>query len=188
MMKGLMGLLGGGGWIYAAVFGVGATVGGWGGAMWANAQFRELAERVVDGRGRMAGAIITLVQNGGRREMNMLWNQQAERAACASTIETFQDWDVMSAAEKQAARTRAERLQDELATRSTQYDQLKASYEKADATVTDWLNTRLPDDLCIVRYGADACRADPIAAAGFPAAERHPEPLAEPSGRERPAD
>lgn len=115
-----------------------------------------------------AKVLVSVVQNAGRREMNYLWNAQAERNQCVENIETFQKWDAMSVEARAAANARASRLRAELNAQSAKYEELKQTYETADKTTVEWLNGLLPDGVRCVRYDDAGCKADPFAAAGYP--------------------
>jgi len=161
---------GNGGMMLAAVL-FGAALGAWGVGFWKDAassgEYRALAAKSAEAQKASADSLVVLVQNAGRREMNLTWRAEADRQACFETIETFRGWEALSAEAKATQSARTAQLEARLKALSDQYAKLVKSYEGADKTTTDWLNSRMPDDLCIVRYGA-ACRADPFAAAGYP--------------------
>lgn len=125
-------------------------------------------------------ALVTLVQNAGRREMNYLWREQAERAQFVETVETFQKWDQLGTEAKTAANARAAKLKGDLQAQSAKYDNLVKSYEGADKNTTSWLNTDLPDGFKCVRYADAGCSADYFAAAGYPAPPDHPPAVGQP--------
>jgi hypothetical protein len=158
----------------------GVLLGLWLGGLMTNGQFQSLAERQARSADEVAGAMVVLVQNAGRREMNYLYRHEAERRQFAEAIETFRKWDELSAEARTAALARNARLTAEQRALSAKYEELVKSYESADASVTGWLRAGLPPDLCIVRYGAEACRADPFAAAGYPAPPDRAGAVAEP--------
>lgn len=147
----------------------------------AASRYEQLAADGAKAMDEMAGANVTLIANAGRREMNLLWEREAERGQCRATIETFQKWETLSAEAKASASKSAAKLSAELASLSLKYQELLKSYESADKTTVGWLRQPIPADLCGVRYGPEACRADPFAAAGYPKPADRPEAVAQPS-------
>lgn len=149
----------------------GMALGGWLSGIWKDADsaghYKHIAEDSAKAQASSADSLVVLVQNAGRREMNLVWRAEADRQQCTAAIETFRQWETLSAEAKAAQSKRTMELEARLKALSEQYAKLVKSYEGADRTTTGWLNSDVPMDLCIVRYGA-ACRADPFAAAGYP--------------------
>ena len=169
MLAGIRSFLGGNGGLLIGAGVAGLALGLWLGGLQQAGKFEALAASQARSSDEIAGAMVVLVQNAGRREMNYLYSHEAERRQFSEAMAAFQKWDQLSADARAAANARGAKLAADLAAMSSKYDQLVKSYESADATVTGWLRAGLPSDLCIVRYGAEACRADPFAAAGYPA-------------------
>lgn len=139
----------------------------------AGREYKRVAQQSSD-------AIVTILQNAGRREMNYLFRAEADRAQCTATVETFNHWDELSAEAKAAAQRSAKKLAQDLGALSARYDELVKSYETADRRVGGWYGADLPRDVCGVRYG-EACGSDPLAAAGYPDPPDRPPALAKPA-------
>lgn len=172
--------LGGSGGLLLGGAAGGLALGLWLGGMQNAGKFEALAQSQAKSADEIAGALVVLVQNAGRREMNYLYRMEAERAQFGEALETFRKWDQLSIDARAAANARGAKLSADLNALSAEYSNLVKSYEAADATAAGWLRAGLPPDLCIVRYGAEACRADPFAAAGYPAPPDRAGPVAEP--------
>lgn len=144
--------------------------------------YEQIAADSVKAQASSADSLVVLVQNAGRREMNYLYRAEADRQQCTEAIKTFREWETLSAEAKATQSKRAAELEARLRALSDQYANLVKSYESADKTTTGWLNSPMPSELCLVRYGK-ACRADPFAAAGYPDPPPREGAVADPPGR-----
>lgn len=179
------------GGVYLVVLLVGAMLGWMGAGLWAKFgladSYKALAEKAVKAEQETAKsldvhghALVSLVQNGGRREMQYAWRMEAERGMFSASLEAFRNWDKLSTTARAAALKDGAQLEASVASWRSEYEALKASLEKADANTLAMLKADLPASIKCVRYADPGCKADGFAAAGYPAPPDRTPALAQP--------